>query len=184
MPAAPAPRMTVSKSDASRCSIGFLTNVLRYRAKFVKQRIGQESRRGKEDQARQQKATGHSVSIDFDSYKSIDDKDEVINEIILNHINNILDSTLNELDVRGMIDDKIIILQPGNNAQSAKLWAERIRNKIASESLYLDEKRYNITVSVGICELDGNSTYNSTIQNVSDALKVSKEKTNTVSVYS
>lgn len=124
------------------------------------------------------------ILVSFDSYKSIDDKDEVINEIILNHINNILDSTLNELDVRGMIDDKIIILQPGNNAQSAKLWAERIRNKIASESLYLDEKRYNITVSVGICELDGNSTYNSTIQNVSDALKVSKEKTNTVSVYS
>lgn len=124
------------------------------------------------------------VSIGFDKYKSIDDQDERINETILKFINNSLDSTLDKLDLKGVLDNNLIIILPGKNAQTAKLWAERIRNKIASESLYLADKRYNITVSVGICELESNSNCRNSIQNVNDTLKVSKEKTNTVSVYS
>jgi diguanylate cyclase (GGDEF)-like protein len=124
------------------------------------------------------------VSIGFDKYKSIDDQDERINESILKHINSSLDSTLDTLDLKGILDNNLIVLLPGKNAQSAKLWAERIRNKIASESLYLADKRYNITVSVGICELETNSSVKSIVKNVNDALEVSKEKTNTVSVYS
>jgi diguanylate cyclase (GGDEF)-like protein len=124
------------------------------------------------------------VSIGFDKYKSIDDQNERINESILTHINNSLDSTLDKLDIKGVLDNNLILILPGKNAQSTKLWAERIRNKIASESLYLADKRYNITVSVGICELDSKTSCRNTIQNVNDALEVSKEKTNTVSVYS
>lgn len=124
------------------------------------------------------------VSIGFDKYKSIDDQDERINDLILKHINNSLESTLDNLDLKGVLDNNLIIILPGKNAQSAKLWAERIRNKIASESLYLADKRYNITVSVGICELENNTTFRNSIQYVNDALEVSKEKTNTVSVYS
>lgn len=124
------------------------------------------------------------VSICFDKYKSIDDQDERINDTILKFINNSLDSTLDKLDIKGILDNNLIVILPGKKAQSAKLWAERIRNKIASESLYLADKRYNITVSVGICELDSNSTYKNSIKYVNDALNVSKEKTNTVSVYS
>ncbi len=124
------------------------------------------------------------VSIGFDKYKSIDDQDERINETILKHINSSLDSTLDKLDLKGVLDNNLIVILPGKSAQSAKLWAERIRNKIASESLYLADKRYNITVSVGICELESNSSIKNSIQNVNDALDVSKEKTNTVSVYS
>jgi len=124
------------------------------------------------------------VSIGFDKYKSIDDQDERINETILKFINNSLDSTLDKLDLKGVLDNNLLIILPGKNAQSAKLWAERIRNKIASESLYLADKRYNITVSVGICELESNSNCRNSIQNVNDTLKVSKEKMNTVSVYS
>ncbi|PKL78698.1 MAG: hypothetical protein CVV25_10560 [Ignavibacteriae bacterium HGW-Ignavibacteriae-4] len=124
------------------------------------------------------------VSIGFDKYKSIDDQDERINETILKFINSSLDSTLDKLDLKGVLDNNLILILPGKNAQTAKLWAERIRNKIASESLYLADKRYNITVSVGICELESNSNCRNSIQNVNDTLKVSKEKTNTVSVYS
>lgn len=124
------------------------------------------------------------VSIGFDKYKSIDDQDERINDTILKFINSSLDSTLDKLDLKGVLDNNLILILPGKNAQTAKLWAERIRNKIASESLYLADKRYNITVSVGICELESNSNCRNSIQNVNDTLKVSKEKTNTVSVYS
>jgi len=124
------------------------------------------------------------VSIGFDKYKSIDDEKEGTNDLILKHINKSIDSTLDKLDLKGILDNNLIVILPGKNAQSTKLWAERIRNKIASESLYLADKRYNITVSVGICELDSNSTYKNSIKYVNDALNVSKEKTNTVSVYS
>lgn len=124
------------------------------------------------------------VSISYDKYKSIDDQNEYINETILKHINNSLESTIDRLDIKGRINDNIVILLSGKNAQSAKLWAERIRNKIAVESLYLADKRHNITVSIGICELNGNSSPKDIIKSTNDALNVSKDKTNTVSVYS
>lgn len=124
------------------------------------------------------------VSICFDKYKSIDDQNDSINESILMHINNSLENTLDKLDIKGRIENNILVLLPGKNAQNSKLWSERIRNKIASESLYLSDKRYNITVSVGICELNNNSNCKDIIKNTNAALNVSKEKTNTVSVYS
>src|SRR5690606_19231941 len=124
------------------------------------------------------------VSINYDKYKSIDYQNEFINETILKHINNSLESTIESIDIKGRINDNIVILLSGKNAQTAKLWAERIRNKIAVESLYLADKRHNITVSIGICELNGNSTPLDIIKSTNDALNVSKDKTNTVSIYS
>lgn len=124
------------------------------------------------------------ATISFDKYKSIDDENEYINDSIIKHINKSIEPTLDKLDVKGRQTDNLIILLTGKNAQTSKLWAERIRNKIASESLYLADKRYNITVSIGICELSSNSRCQEILKNSIEALEVSKQKSNTVSIYS
>lgn len=124
------------------------------------------------------------ASISFDKYKSIDDENEFINDTIINHLFKSLESTLDKLDSIGRQNDNLIVLLSGKNSQTSKLWAERIRNKIASESLYLADKRYNITVSIGICELSSNSRCQDILNNTNKALEVSKQKSNTVSIYS
>jgi diguanylate cyclase (GGDEF)-like protein len=124
------------------------------------------------------------ASISFDKYKSIDDANEYVNDTIIKHINQFIEPTLDTLDLKGKQDDNLIVILSGKNSQSSKLWAERIRNKIASESVYLADKRYNITVSIGICELQPNSSCQEIMKNTFDALEVSKQKANTVSVYS
>lgn len=124
------------------------------------------------------------ISISFDKYKSFEGANKYTDDLILNHINHFVEPMLEELDIKGRQDDKLVVILSGKNSQSSKLWAERVRSKIASEALLLSDKKYNVTVSIGICEIRPNSSCNEIMNNTYNALEVSKQKSNTVSVFS
>ncbi len=123
------------------------------------------------------------VSIAIDEYESIDfTNPDVMNTIVLfttSHISN----SLTELDSAGFIDKQIYVLLSGKDDKTSKLWAEQLRNKIASSQLDLNSRKINLTISVGITSLKPSINTETLIHNSNTALSASKENSNTVSVY-
>lgn len=123
------------------------------------------------------------VSIAIDEYESIDfTNSNVMNSIVLfttSHITN----NLTELDSAGFIGNQIYVLLSGKDDKTSKLWAEQLRNKIASSQLDLNSRKINLTISVGITSLKPSINTETLIHNSNTALSASKENSNTVSVY-
>lgn len=123
------------------------------------------------------------VTIAIDEYESVDLDDPVINRIILQHINDISLEFTSELDSIGLLDNQIYIILSGKDSGNSKLWAEQLRNKIASSQIEIEGRMINITISIGICSLSNNISIEELIKNSNKALSSSKVNSNSVSVY-
>lgn len=123
------------------------------------------------------------VTIAIDEYESVDLDDPVINRIILQHINDLSLEFTSELDSIGLLDNQIYIILSGKDSGNSKLWAEQLRNKIASSQIEIEGRMINITISIGICSLSNNISLEELIKNSNKALSSSKVNSNSVSVY-
>lgn len=123
------------------------------------------------------------VTIAIDEYESVDLGDPVINRIILQHINDLSLEFTSELDSIGLLDNQIYIILSGKDSGNSKLWAEQLRNKIASSQIEIEGRMINITISIGICSLSNNISIEELIKNSNKALSSSKVNSNSVSVY-
>jgi diguanylate cyclase (GGDEF)-like protein len=123
------------------------------------------------------------VTIAIDEYESVDLDDPVINRIILQHINDLSLEFTSELDSIGLLDNQIYIILSGKDSGNSKLWAEQLRNKIASSQIEIEGRMINITISIGICSLSNNLSIEELIKNSNKALSSSKVSSNSVSVY-
>ncbi|MFN3194925.1 MAG: diguanylate cyclase [Chlorobiota bacterium] len=123
------------------------------------------------------------VTIAIDEYESVDLDNPAINSIILQHINNLSLQFTSELDSIGLLDNQIYIILSGKDSGNSKLWAEQLRNKIASSQIEIEGRMINITISIGICSLSNNISIEELIKNSNKALSSSKVNSNSVSVY-
>jgi len=123
------------------------------------------------------------AAISIDEYESIDLADPVVNNSLLHLINGICKKFLTKLDSVGILNNQIYIILSGKDSSSSKLWAEQLRNKIASSQIEINGKMINVTISIGICCLDPENTIGELINNSNTALNSSKVNSNSVSVY-
>lgn len=75
------------------------------------------------------------------------------------------------------------LIMPETKLETAKFWAEKLRNEIATSILELNNKKFNQTVSVGISSIINSDNLSEFANNADLALKHSIEKTNTVTVF-
>lgn len=123
------------------------------------------------------------VSIAIDEYESIDFNNPNTLSSIISFISSNIKDSLKELDSIGMVDNQLYVILSGKDDKSSKLWAEQLRNKVASSQLDLNSRKLNLTISMGITSLKSNINTETLIHNSNTALSASKENSNTVSVY-
>jgi len=100
------------------------------------------------------------------------------------HVFDIFKKYLKSYHPLGKVDDeKYSVILTGMKAPEAQRWAEKIRQEIARSPLEIENKRYYVTVSIGLAEAMKGDTMNELASNANRALMMSVNKTNKVTVY-
>jgi len=134
------------------------------------------------------KDTGEKFCISLikvDKYSSLDpNKYQQRMQSVLVNIINIINNNKKKYDFLGSLeDDTFCILLVGMNSESAKIWCERVRNEIAISVLEVDNKKFNVTTSIGLAENITAKSADSLIDNATIAINKSLEKTNSVTLF-
>jgi diguanylate cyclase (GGDEF)-like protein len=100
------------------------------------------------------------------------------------HVIEIFKKFLKSYHPLGKVDEnKYSIILTGMKANEAHRWAEKIRQEIARSPIEFENKRYYVTVSIGLAQLYKGETLNDLATNTDTALKISLAKSNKVTVY-
>ncbi len=106
-------------------------------------------------------------------------------ETCMNHVLAMLGREIRPYDVIGRVNDTTIgIGRIDADSRSTELWAERIRNKIASTILEDDDQQFSVTVSVGLVEYAGHENLDAFLEEAESVLNLAAERSNSVVVYS
>lgn len=94
------------------------------------------------------------VLFDIDHFKKFNDiYGHLAGDEILKHVVRITQMQLRDTDILARYGgEEFVILLPNNNARSAVVVAERIRENIASYSMDFNEDKVGVTVSMGVAE--------------------------------
>jgi diguanylate cyclase (GGDEF)-like protein len=105
-------------------------------------------------------------------------------EHILRHVLALVQQQIRDYDVVGHIDDdSLAIGLVARDAQRTQLWMERLRSEIASSIITVDDKRFTVTVSVGIAQFDPAENEETLLDNAYAVLSRSVKQGNKVTVY-
>jgi diguanylate cyclase (GGDEF)-like protein len=100
------------------------------------------------------------------------------------HVIEIFKKYLKSYHPIGKVDEnKYSIILTGMKAAEAQRWAEKIRQDIARSSIEFENKRYYVTVSIGVSQAMKGETMNDLAINTDKALEMSLAKSNKVTVY-
>ena len=106
-------------------------------------------------------------------------------ETCMNHVLEMLSREIRPYDVIGRVNDTTIGLgRIDADSRTTELWAERIRNKIASTILEHGDQQFSVTVSVGLVEYAGHENLDAFLEEAESVLNLAAERSNSVVVYS
>jgi len=105
-------------------------------------------------------------------------------ERILLHVLHIVQQQIRDYDVVGHIDDDTLAIGlVARDAQRTQLWMERLRSEVASSIMTVDEKRFTVTISVGIAAFDPSEDHERLLDNTYAVLARSVKQGNKVTLY-
>lgn len=100
------------------------------------------------------------------------------------HVINVVKKYLKAYHPFGKFDnDTFGVILTATRVFEAKQWAERLRSDIAKTPVEVANKRYYVTISLGLAEAAKNESFETLIGNTNTALKVSTDKTNKVTIF-
>jgi len=84
----------------------------------------------------------------------------------------------------GYADEETLgVLLPGMSAVQARLWAEALRKQVATAVASVGERRLNLTLSIGLVELQPDKTSEEMLWAAHTALQRALSRGNTVTVF-
>ena len=129
-----------------------------------------------------------AIMIDIDFFKKFNDTyGHAVGDIVLQTTANVIKEQLREYDIPSRYGgEEFCILLPQTNIEEAKIVAERLRSAVEAVNLEVAEgKTINITISVGLAQLDVKDMAEDLYMKADSALYKAKEAgRNRVEVYS
>ena len=105
-------------------------------------------------------------------------------EKVFRHVTDIFKKYLKSYYPLGKISNEIYgIVLTELNGPDAHRWAEKIRSDIARTPIEIEQKRYYVTVSIGIAETAKGDTIKNLADNATIALNISIDKSNKVTLF-
>ena len=117
--------------------------------------------------------------MDFDDFKQINDKHgHVAGDRVLKTAMDFFVKRLRKYDIIFRYGgDEFLLLFPETNIEHASQLLERLRQELINMPIMIsDSKKINISVSIGMSEMDGQSSYNETIKLADQALIEAKSE--------
>ncbi|MBA53412.1 MAG: hypothetical protein CMK89_03065 [Pseudomonadales bacterium] len=110
------------------------------------------------------------MMLDLDHFKNINDQyGHLAGDHVLERIALLLEDESREPDIIGRLGgEEFAILSPESTMQQASQMAERIRNRIKQESFEFEGHSIQVTVSIGISEVDVNEEHIESAMNRAD----------------
>ncbi len=103
---------------------------------------------------------------------------------IYTHVINLFQRYIKSYHPFGKVADNTYgIVLTGVTAGEAHRWAEKIRADVAKSPIEIENKRYYVTVSIGLAQATKQDSIKSLINNTHTVLQMSMEKTNKVTVF-
>lgn len=94
-----------------------------------------------------------------------------LEEIVLENVGEILTGAIRPYDTAGIFDGRTFgVVLVDKSDQDAYLWAERLRKEVASCIIAAGQRKFSVTISVGICDLSSFSTSDQVIEGAGKAL--------------
>ncbi|GGI69388.1 diguanylate cyclase [Shewanella hanedai] len=95
------------------------------------------------------------VMFDIDDFKKVNDNyGHTIGDKVIQHISHLLTQSLRETDCAGRYGgEEFSVVLAKTSANDALLFAERLRKKIEETALVYENQSINVTVSIGICDI-------------------------------
>ncbi|WP_246128660.1 GGDEF domain-containing protein [Pleionea sediminis] len=124
------------------------------------------------------KTESTAIIFDIDHFKKVNDTyghqagDEVIRKTAL-----LLKELVRKTDMAGRYGgEEFVVFLPNTKAESAEIFAERLRKKIESFTVTHEDKKINFTISLGVCQFkDTLQSHEKWIEKADQALYHSKE---------
>ncbi len=152
------------------CAVDHLTGVWnRHAMSFM---IDKENER-----ARRSEKCCVLAMMDFDDFKQINDKyGHVAGDQVLKTAIEFFTRRLRKYDIIFRYGgDEFLMLLPETNIEHAKQLLDRLRKELKNMPIMIsDSKKINVSVSIGISEMDGQTSYNENIKLADHALIVAK----------
>ncbi len=105
-------------------------------------------------------------------------------EKIIFHVLNIFRKKIKDYDLIARADENVYsVVMIGVGLEEAQLWAQKIRQEIASTMIEMDGQQFSVTVSIGLAAIDKSDSLETFLANSRRVLDKSIQKTNTVSVF-
>ncbi len=105
-------------------------------------------------------------------------------ERIIYHVINIFRKKIKDYDIIARADENVYsVVMVGVNIEDAQLWAQKIRQEIASTMLEIEGQQFSVTVSMGLAAMDKSDSLESFLANTRRVLAKSVQKTNTVNIF-
>lgn len=119
------------------------------------------------------------LMLDLDHFKNINDTyGHAVGDAMLRHIAVLMKEEVRKIDAVGRIGgEEFAIVLPGASPDEARVFAERLRQKVATTPLKQDDQFISITVSIGITALWAtDSTADTALIRADEALYRAKER--------
>ncbi len=127
------------------------------------------------------------VMIDIDHFKRVNDSyGHLVGDEVIRHLSDLIREHVRETDVSGRYGgEEFSILLADTSLENANVFAERLRQKVASSLIKYNDIEVNYTISMGIAEISAEQkTYEAWIESADGALYQSKENgRNRVTLY-
>jgi diguanylate cyclase (GGDEF)-like protein len=102
-------------------------------------------------------------------------------EKIIFHVLNIFRKKIKDYDLIARADENVYsVVMIGVGLEEAQLWAQKIRQEIASTMIEMDGQQFSVTVSIGLAAIDKSDTLETFLANSRRVLDKSIQKTNTI----
>ena len=124
--------------------------------------------------------TGGRLSIlmsDIDHFKSVNDTyGHQVGDFILKEVAGLLGACCRQFDIPSRYGgEEFIVMLPGADIKDAGMVAERIRKKVETHNFKMDDKTYNVTISLGVAAYKSEDTRDDFVKRTDEALYTAKE---------
>ncbi len=117
------------------------------------------------------------LMIDIDDFKMVNDQfGHICGDIILKEISSIIKSKIRSFDVIIRYGgEEFLAVLPFTKKENAVEIAERIRRSVENCTFHCDEKDIKLTVSIGVCQFDGDCDLDELIRKADENLYTAKK---------
>lgn len=153
-----------------------------YNRRYLDERLHEEF-----DRSRRYERTLSICIIDLDHFKETNDElGHLAGDQALVDICAIVQSELRDIDVLARFGgEEFVCVLPETSQDEARIVAERIRERVATSEFSWKDRRFSMTASLGVAELDATmQTPDELLEAADSALYVAKERRNRVAAKS